>query len=207
VAITNNNNFGGLASEKERQGRMTRFSLSKVLGVALGCAALVLGGISVNAAKSALKSSTTEITANAGTTFVLTQTPTNATLFTHTVDGVAQVSNVGNCTVHFNLLVTAMSATLFEINGTWAITNANATTTLNADVVGFGTIDPDNANMLNIHYELEFTGGTGAFAGASGLAELNGFGLFTTQGLVQPTGVYATGKATWTMKGTVVKAN
>jgi hypothetical protein len=178
---------------------MTRFSISRLLGCALGCAALVLSGLSASAGKTG----STEVTANAGTTFVLTQTPTNAALFTHTVDGVVQVSNLGNCTVHFNVLVTAMSATLFGLNGTLTITNAAATATLNADVVGFGIIQSDNANFLDIHYEVAFTGGSGALAGASGYAEINGFGFFTTQGLVQPTGAYATGKATWTMKGTV----
>ena len=178
---------------------MTRFSISKRLGCALGCAALILSTLSVNAGRP----SATEITATAGTTFVLTQTPTNASLFTHTVDGVVQVSHIGNCTVHFDVLVTAVSAGLFELRGSLAITNATGATTLNADVEGFGIIDPDNANILNIHYEVVFTGGSGVFTGATGYAEINGFALFTTQGLVQPKGAYATGKATWTMKGTV----
>ena len=151
----------------------------------------------------AAKNRATEITANAGDTFVMTQTPTNASLFTHPVDGVVQVSGIGNCTFHMELLATAMSATLFEVEGTLTITNATGATTLNGDMAGVATIDPDNANFAPVHFEVVFTGGSGAFAKASGLAEINGLAFFTKQGLVQPTGAYATGKGTWTMKGTV----
>ncbi len=174
---------------------MTRFSLSKVLGVALGCAALVLSSVSLSAA---------QIRANAGTTFVLYPTA-DPTVLTHTVDGVVQVSLMGNCTVHFDVVVTAKSAELYALKGSLTITSATGAATLKADVAGVGTIDPDNGNFLNIHYKVVFTGGSGAFAHAHGQAEINGFAYFTTQGLVQPAGAYATGKATWTMKGQVEK--
>jgi hypothetical protein len=147
---------------------MTRFSISQRFGSALACAVLVLSSLPA----SAEKNSATAITANAGTTFVMSQTPTNASLFPHVVDGVAQVSGLGNCTVHFSLLATAMSATPFEIAGTLAITNSTGATTLNADVAGVGTMDPNNGNFLNIHYEVVFTGGTGAMAGATGFAQI-----------------------------------
>ncbi len=179
---------------------MKNLSLSKVLGCAIGAAGLLLSNVSASAA---------EIYASAGTTFVLTQTATNKSVFTHSVDGVVQVSHLGNCTVHFDVLVTAVYSDLFGLKGTLTITNATGASTLKANVEGYGMLETDNQNFLDIHYEVTFTGGTGKFANATGQAAIDGFALFTTQGLAQPTGAYATGKATWTMKGQVqpVRAN
>ena len=179
---------------------MKNLSLSKVLACAIGTAGLLLSNVAASAA---------ELYASAGTTFVLTQTATNKSVFTHSVDGVVQVSHIGNCTVHFDVMVTAVYSDLFGLKGTLTITNATGASTLKANVEGYGMLETDNPNFLDIHYEVTFTGGTGNFANATGQAAIDGFALFTTQGLTQPTGVYATGKATWTMKGQVqgVRAN
>jgi hypothetical protein len=168
---------------------MIRFSLFKNFV----CAALVLSSLSVSAA---------EIRANAGTTFDLYPTADPGVL-THTVDGVVQVSRMGNCKVHFDVVVTAKSAQVYSLKGSLIITSATGAASLKADVEGYGIIDPANASFLNIHYEVTFTGGSGAFTAARGRAQIDGFAMFTDDGLIQPAGSYATGKATWLMQGDV----
>ena len=74
---------------------MTKFSLFKGLSLALGCAALLPTSNSISAA---------DIRVNAGTTFDLIPTA-DPSVFTHTVDGIAQVSLLGNCTVHADVVV------------------------------------------------------------------------------------------------------
>ncbi len=175
---------------------MKKLNVFRALGVALGCAAMLLTSISVSAA---------DIRANAGTTFVVYYTDTEG-VFSHTVDGVVQVSLLGNCKVHFDVTIVAPATAddPYGMNGTITITSADGSTTLNANLVGYGTLDPANASFLNIHYEVAFTGGSGAFTKAGGHAEIDGFAMFTNEGLATPDGpVYATGKATWTMKGIV----
>lgn len=136
------------------------------------------------------------IKAYAGTTFILTPVPERPTEFPHTVDGVVRVSLLGNCTVHFDVLMFAPKTTKdpFTLLGTLRITSADGTTTLDADVVGTATFDPANAGFMNLHYDVKFTGGTGQMAHARGKADIDGFAMFTSA---------TTGKATWSLKGTV----
>src|SRR6266699_2445167 len=92
---TNKNDLAGRSPDDERKNIMTNLSIFKSLGLALGCAALVLTSNSISAA---------DIRVNAGTTFDLIPTA-DPSVFTHTVDGIAQVSLLGNCTVHADVVV------------------------------------------------------------------------------------------------------
>ena len=191
---------------------MTRFSLSKVLGVALGCSALVLGGISASAQG---------FFANAGTTFVLVPVPaTSPAQFTHTVDGVVKVASLGDCTVHFDLVVTATGSSTrpYLVAGTQIITTGDGKSTLTSQVDGYLASNPANATFLDIHYDLSFTGGTGDLAHARGSTVLEGFAAIAfspgsidfpgtldifpqNADLITPPSGDLTGKACWLMFG------
>ena len=170
---------------------MTRFSLFKGLGLALGCAALALTTNSISAA---------DIRANGGTTWTLEPTA-DPSLFTHTVDGIVQVSLLGNCTVHADVIVhfPANPSQPPSLNGSFTFTTADGATTLKAKAEGTGTPDPANPSFfLNFQYHVTFTGGSGQFATARGEAEIKGVALFTSP---------SAGKATWKMKGQVLEIN
>jgi len=62
-------------------------------------------------------------------------------------------------------------------------------------VTGIAAPDPANPGFLNNSYQATFTGGTGAFASATGAAQIS-----ETTKVTSP----ATGTGTWTMKGYVV---
>jgi hypothetical protein len=212
TALTNHNNFGALASEKERNNSMTRFSLSKVLGVALGCSTLVLGGISASAE---------DFFAHAGTTFILVPVPdTSPQQFTHTVDGVVQVASLGDCTVHFDLIVTATDSSTrpYLVTGTQIITTGDGKSTLTSKVNGYLASNPANGTFLDIHYDLSFTAGTGELANARGDTLLEGFAAIAlspgsedfpglpgvdppSADLINPPSGDLTGKACWIMHG------
>ena len=171
---------------------MKTLNLFKAVTLALACAALAM--TTTTPAEAGV------IKAHAGTTFVLTPVAFDAngnpTLFTHTVDGVVRVSLLGNCTVHFDVIVGAPKTATdpFTLVGTCRITSADGATTLDAEVEGTGTPDPANPAFLNFHYDVKFTGGTGQMANARGTADIDGFGMFTSA---------STGKATWLLEGNV----
>ena len=64
-------------------------------------------------------------------------------------------------------------------------------------VSGTANPDPANPNFFNFKYQLTFTGGTGAFASASGEGEITEVVMFTSQ---------TTGTFTWTLNGRVITA-
>src|SRR5262245_57724956 len=169
---------------------MTKFSLFKRINPALVCAALILTGNSTHAA---------DIRVNAGTTWVLGPTA-DPSVLTHTVDGIVQVSLLGNCAFHADVLVglPASPDQPYTLKGTFTFTSADGTTTLNADAVGTGTPDLANVSFLNFQYHVTFTGGSGQFVRARGEAEIDGAALFTSA---------SAGKATWTLKGHVLGVN
>jgi hypothetical protein len=165
---------------------MKSFNLTKSLGLALGCAALLLTSHAASAV---------ELRANAGTTFATEFGPGG---LTHKVDGIAQVSLVGNCKVHFDLVgeLPADPTQPIAAKGSLTITSANGDDTLSATVIGSVTADPANPQeFANFHYRVRFTGGTGEFEGARGIAVIKGAGVYTSQ-----TG----GTATWTMRGDIL---
>jgi hypothetical protein len=173
--------------------------------------------------KLAPTSSAQEFFANAGTTFILVPIPsTSPAQNTHTVDGVVEVSPLGACTVHFDLVVTSTTSPTkpYTVTGTQTITTADGSSTVTSSVNGYLSSNPANATFLGIHYELKFTGGTGKLAGARGHTTLQGFAATATApgsidfpgstgilpqnaDLIAPPSGDLTGKACWVMKGTL----
>ena len=168
---------------------MTKLNPSKVLGIALalGCATLVLGAI--YASTDTWPSGPENFHAHAGTTFVLL--PASAStpgVRSHNIDGVVQVSSLGDCTFHAtaNLVATANANFFLITDGVFLFTTADGKSTLTASAAGTLTVNPANPYMADIQYDVTFTGGTGSLAGAHGSGKLHGFVLFTTIDLVQP---------------------
>ena len=175
---------------------MKKHNVVKSLALALGSAALLWGTINLPASDT-LSRNAAALRANGGTTFDLLPTAVPG-VFTHTVNGIAQVSLLGNCSVHADVIV-QFSTNPDEpaiLNGSLTFTTADGATTLTTHVEGTGTPDPANPNsFLNFQYQVRFTGGSGRFAAARGKAAINGAALFTSA---------STGKATWTLQGYVV---
>jgi hypothetical protein len=187
---------------------MKKMSLTKVLSLALGCAALVVGSSSAANAD--------EFCANAGTTFILVpKANTNPQVYSHTVDGVVDVMPLGPCTVHFDLTVTktANSKRPFDIVGTQTITTADGNSSVTSSVKGYLYAIPANGSFLGINYTLTFTGGTGQLKGAQGKTSLTGFAALASTPLSDDYPVDAdlmappegdlTGKACWIMRGSL----
>ena len=170
---------------------MTKLNLFKSITLALGCVTLAITSLPAQAGG---------VKGHAGTTFTLSPIEFGPggvpTKYTHTVDGVVRVFELGNCTFHADVIITqATPNDPFVLTGTFLITTANGTTTLNADATGIGTPDPTNPNLfLNFHYDIKFTGGTGSMTNARGAADVDGFAMFTSQ---------LGGKATWLIEGNV----
>jgi hypothetical protein len=169
-----------------------KLNLFKSIALAFACAALAFATPCANAGV---------IKGHAGTTFNLTpvsfDSNGNPTKFTHTVDGVVRVFELGNCTFHADVIVFPPKTTAdpFILVGTFRITTADGATTLNADAAGTATPDPTNPTFfLNFHYDVKVTGGTGAMTNARGVADVDGFAMFTSA---------STGKATWLLEGNV----
>jgi hypothetical protein len=198
---------------------MTRFSPCKLFGVALGCAALVLGAIyaSADPRHSHGNAGRENFHANAGTTFILAPASTVGGPRTHSIDGVVLVSSLGDCTFHATatLVETATPGYYLITDGIFLFTTADGTSTLTASAEGTLIANPANAAMADIQYDVTFTGGTGSLAGADGCGKLHGFVYFTDCDLVQPGGdsncegiVPAganTGKACWLLDGNLTK--
>ena len=165
---------------------MTKLSPSKVLGLALGCAALVLGAIYVSADPK--PSESREFHANAGTTFVLLPASYTGGPRSHNIDGVVRVSSMGDCAFHgtANLVQTNTTGFYLITDGLFVFTSADGKSTLRASAAGTLAVNPANAYMGDIEYDVTFTGGTGSQKGAHGFGKLQGMVLFTTIDLVQP---------------------
>lgn len=135
---------------------------------------------------------------NGGTTFVNVpvefDSAGNPTKLTHTVDGVARVSTLGNCTFHADVIGISQPDGTFALSGTFRITSANGTTTLDGEVMGATAPDESgNPYFGNFHYDVKFTGGTGQMENARGKGSIDGFALFAED--------FASGKATWLLRG------
>ncbi len=194
---------------------MKKLSLPAVLSLALGCAALLFGGTSAAAR---------DFSAFAGTTFILVPVAnTSPQQFTHTVDGVADVSPLGNCTVRFDLIVTATSDPKrpYDVAGTQTITTADGKSSVTSVVKGYLSSNPANPTFLGIHYKLVFISGTGELAKAKGNTQLRGFAALALNpgyidfpgtpnvypvdaDLIAPPSGDLTGKACWEMKGSLM---
>jgi hypothetical protein len=159
---------------------------------ALGAAALLWGSSNLQAGGT-LPANAAALRANAGTTFVTEFRPSD---FLHTVDGVADVSLLGNCRVHFDVVGQFPSSPdqPIPLTGSLTITAADGTTLTAAveGAVAFG-----EAGFANFYYHVTFTGGTGRFTTARGRAEIAGVALLTSEAGDR-------GTATWRMKGHVI---
>ena len=192
---------------------MTKLNLSKVLGLALGCAALLLGAIYMSADPKPSESKLFH--ANAGTTFVLLPASTRGGPRSHNIDGVVRVSVLGDCQFHAtaNLVETTTPGSFLITDGIFLFTSADGKSTLKATAEGTLVVNPVNPYMGDIEYDVTFTGGTGSQAGAHGFGKLQGMVMFTTIDLVQPDDTTvppeppappagsSTGKACWLLDG------
>lgn len=143
----------------KRNNVMSYPSFFKKTGLAILGAAMVLA---VNSGTAA------DIRANGGTTFNLLPTA-DPGVFTHTVDGLAQVSLVGNCAFHADVLARfpAVAGQPVALSGTFTFTSADGTSVLQASVEGAVNYDPANPAFVNFGYRAVFTGGPSSTAPAS----------------------------------------
>jgi hypothetical protein len=121
------------------------------------------------------------LTMRAGTVYNLTDAPEGASyLYDHEVRGIAQVSHLGNCKVHFDVHVAAGGGSGHALlaAGTLVITTL-AGDKLVAQVDGWADPDPNGPGMFSLHYEVTITGGTGKLAGARGRGEIDGAFMFS----------------------------
>jgi hypothetical protein len=158
----------------------------KIATQALACATLVL--VATTAAAK-------DIEGHGGDNFTITPTPTPGVV-TDTLNGVARISFLGNCSFHGEQAITlpATPDQPYVIKGMWRFTSADGATTLDIETNGTGRPDPTNPGFINLHLKVKFTGGTGRMAGAQGKGEIDGVGMFTS-----PAG----GTATWFLDGDV----
>jgi hypothetical protein len=138
----------------------------------------------------------TPIIANAGSTATLTAT-TNPAVFKASASGVIQSSSLGTCVNNAELEVKFPTAPDQPIvaNGTATWTTIDGASSLKVTVSGTAAPDPANPGFLNVKYKVTITGGTGIYASATGVAEIEEVVMFTS-----PT----TATATWNMKGFLV---
>jgi hypothetical protein len=135
------------------------------------------------------------MTANAGTRFTLAG-PDAEGVFTHTVNGVAQVSVIGNCIVHFDVVaeIDPSTGSFGPIEGTAYFLFPKDGSILNLKVKGSVAFEPGTP-FGNFHYDTEVLSGTGQFAGARGKGEINGAAMFIDD--------QGNGTATWTYRGQI----
>ena len=118
---------------------MTKLNLFKSVALALGCVTLAMTTTPADAGV---------LKGHAGTTFTLIpvefDAKGNPTKFTHTVDGVVRVFELGNCTVHADVIAIPQPDGSFSASGTFRITTADGATTLDAEAVAVVTADPAN---------------------------------------------------------------
>lgn len=137
----------------------------------------------------------TPIWANAGVNAVFYPT---ADPFVAKVEasGVVQSPQLGSCieTGQLEARFPAIPGDPVTVNGTATFTSINGTNSLNVAVSGTASPDPLHPAFFNAKYKITVTGGTGAYASAKGLAEINEVIMFTT--LTNAT-------ITWNLKGFV----
>ena len=174
---------------------MKNLCLVNRVALVLTCAAFAITQRPVNA-KDFLPVRVTPIVANAGSTAVLTPT-IEPTLFKASVTGVIQSPSLGTCINSAELEVRFPTSPNqpVVINGTATWTTIDGVNSLKVSITGTATPDPANPGFFNAKYQVTITGGTGVYASARGLAEIDEVVMFTSQ---------TTATATWNMKGLVV---
>jgi hypothetical protein len=134
---------------------------------------------------------------NAGVTVVATPTSDPAVLQA-TATGPVQtsLSLLGTCVENASIQARfpANPADPVALNGTVTLTATDGANSLNITVSGTATPDPANPYFYNAKYTATITGGTGAYASARGLGQINEVIMFTSP---------LTATVTWNMKGFV----
>jgi hypothetical protein len=168
-----------------------------ILALTLGSVALIWTTVATKAGDT-LPAKAAAIRVTTGNRFELVPTA-DPNVFGHPVDGVAQVSLMGNCHFHGEATIylpTAVGEPIRILSDTpWRLTSSDGANTLEFDVEGTATFDPANPLFANLTYSVKFVGGTGAFAGATGTGTMEVTAEFTSQ---------LGGLANWTMKGVVI---
>ena len=176
---------------------MKKLSLLRTLTLTLTCAALAISrspagaddGPSTNAAA---------IRVTTGNEFALVPT-SDPNIFGHPVDGVAQVSLMGNCHFHgeatIYLPTSAGQPIRILSSSPWTLTSSDGANSLQFDTEGTATFDPANSLFANLTYKVTFVGGTGKFDRARGTGTMEVTAEFTSP---------LDGLANWTMKGVVI---
>ena len=176
---------------------MRQIQAVKGIVVALGCAALFWTSAAAQAPET-LPANAAALRANAGNKFALVPTA-DPFVLGHPVDGVAQVSLLGNCHFHgeseIHLPTSPGQPIVIVSTSPWTLTASDGTSSLAFDARGTATFDPANPNFANLTYTATFVGGTGAFASATGRATFEVTAQFESA---------LEGWATWTMKGYVL---
>ena len=108
--------------------------------------------------------------------------------------GVVQSPQLGSCieTAELEARFPAIPGEPVVVSGTATFTSTNGTNSLNVAVSGAASPDPLHPAFFNSKLKITITGGTGAYAGAKGLAEISEVIMFTT--LTNAT-------VTWNLKG------
>ena len=179
---------------------MKNLQFVKIAALALRCAAL---GFVCNEVKAtdtlSANTNAAALFAHIGGSFVLTPTSTPA-VFNVTADAVGEASVIGNFTDHAQLQVTFLppgGAIVGVLTGTATWTTADGKSTVNLSVAATITPDPaGNPFIFNNAYQVTITGGTGAFASATGSA--------TASEVVKFKPDFSGGVASLTVKGYVV---
>jgi hypothetical protein len=178
---------------------MKKLKLLPTLGITLACVCAVLAiSRSRVGANDGPPANAAAIRVTTGNTFALVPT-SDPNVFGHPVDGVAQVSAMGNC--HFQgestiYLPTSAGQPIRILNTSpWTLTSSDGANSLKFDVEGTATFDPANSLFANLTYNVHFVGGTGRFAGARGTGTMEVTAEFTSA---------LAGLANWTMKGVVI---
>ena len=188
----------GLAQSVRRRGALKKFGLG-LAGMAIVAGALVWTVHPTRVrASDTLPATAAAIRVTTGNTFALVPTA-DPTVFGHPVDGVAQVSLMGNAHFHGEGTVyfpTSAGQPIRIVSTTpWTLTSSDGANSLEFDVEGTAAFDPANSLFGNVTYNVTFVGGTGKFVGAKGAATMEVTAQFYTQ---------LTGLANWTMKGVVI---
>src|SRR6267143_847499 len=178
---------------------MKKLNLLRTLALALTCAALVISRSPVSA-EDGPSTNAAAIRVTTGNTFALVPTA-DPNIFGHPVDGVAQVSLMGNCHFHGEATIylpTSAGQPIRIISSSpWTLTSSDGANSLKFDTEGTATFDPANPLFANLTYQVTFVGGTGKFARARGTGTIEVTAEFTS-----PLG----GLANWTMKGVAITA-
>ena len=176
---------------------MKKLSLLRTIALVLTCTALAISRTHVGA-DSGPAANASAIRVTTGNTFALVPT-SDPTIFGHPVDGVAQVSSMGNAHFHGEGVVyfpTSVGQPIRIVSTSpWTLTSSDGANTLKFDIDGTATFDPANPLFGNVTYSVRFVGGTGKFANATGTGTMDVTAEFTSA---------LGGLANWTMKGTVI---